>query len=823
MNQSTTIYYTAAQLARALGRQRQALARPLAAMPADGRVIDAVVTGGHIVPAWSYAALPAKLRVEIEQGAQRLKFKDGPALLNAPASTAPAPAFIPLADVAQPSLDKAVKLQRALAGYLTRQHEPLLSAGELEAIGLTHYAREFGHTISARHLRGLVKRTVDRARAAGVQTFERLDLFLEQNPARKIPLTPIISLAVESEFKPLHDAIRQFTNPAAPSLAEKSYLWLRAFELYEEKLATAPAPKTLKRALLKFLERNAPFLVSAAAVSVANQIRVNFHRRHAAWIGSDRDAKSQIDNRAEKSGRFRRPPFPDADRDKFIAHAVHNCGGRVAQAWRELLERREFSEPILGYYLANPSRKSYVPDAILESVKYEVAMLEDIHHGPRQAKLNGAHLFRDWSGVHSLDWFQGDDFTYPIYFKTTDENGATVLMRGQTLLMIDLRTTRILGFVLIPERNYTANAIRTLITNIADVYGLPRKGFYFEQGTWEAKLLTGDKAAESLSWPETRMGLTEFGLKFHHAELPRAKPVERVGGALQNIMEGLPFYVGRNEIVEKFERTQKSLERARKGDASALAQIMDHAEWCEVLERLCELYNADKQDGKMTGGLSPNEAFEKFANPADPPVKFSGECRYLLAHQRRAVRVTENGITFRINKEVFNYRNTDTSKLRGQTVLTWFNPELPEILTVTNMDRKNPFTIVRTQEVPAMDAPADLLAQEMERIAQHQSYPKARYKILKPLRPLAFRAVVADRETVELGAQIGAQRSAALHQTTVADTRKRRVQARARELEIPAAIVNTDPDADEGMAIMLESKRAHQKNQRAAAVENQPD
>ena len=76
---------------------------------------------------------------------------------------------------------------------------------------------------------------------------------------------------------------------------------------------------------------------------------------------------------------------------------------------------------------------------------------------------------------------------YPVYFKTIGENGEFVLMRGQTLLMIDLRTTRILGFVLIPERHYTANAIRTLITNVADIYGLPRKGFYFEHGTWEAK------------------------------------------------------------------------------------------------------------------------------------------------------------------------------------------------------------------------------------------------------------------------------------------------------------------------------------------------
>lgn len=686
----------------------------------------------------------------------------------------------PLAAVAQQSLDKAAKLQRALARILAHQSDASLTSAEREALGLADYENFFGYAITDRHLRAMVKRTLDRDAGAG--NFARLEIYLTENPARKVVNKPVSSLAVEMEFQRLRDAIRSFKNPAAPNAVEKSYLWLLAFETYEEKLTKGRASKKLKRTLLKFLERNAPFLVAPDCASPTNQIRVSFHRKYAAWLEKNRDAKALADGRAERSGFHRRPEFPPADRDKLISHAVLNCGGRVAQAWRELVNRREFCERVLSYYLDNPSRKDYVPQTILEAVKYEVAMLYDIHHGQRQAKLNGAYLFRDWSGVHSLDWLQGDDFTYPIYFKTIGENGELVLMRGQTLLMIDLRTTRILGFVLIPERQYTANAIRTLITNVADVYGLPRKGFYFEHGTWEAKLLTGDKNAEALSWPETRMGLTEFGLKFHHANLPRAKPVERVGGALQNIMEGLPAYVGRNEMVEKFERTQKSLEKARKGDAAALAQIMDHAEWCEVLAKLCELYNADRQDGKMTGGLSPNEAFEQFADLADPPVKFAGECRYLLAHQRRASKVGENGITFRINKEVFNYRNADTSKLRGQTVLTWFNPELPEILTVTDKDRKNPFTIARTQEVPAMDASPEILAQEMERIAQHQSYPKARYKVLQPLKPLAFRGMVADRETVELGEEIGKQRAAvavAVKEQTAREVKGRRAAGRA--------------------------------------------
>ncbi|HZV35040.1 MAG TPA: hypothetical protein VFB72_10750, partial [Verrucomicrobiae bacterium] len=542
--------------------------------------------------------------------------------------------------------------------------------------------------------------------------------------------------------------------------AEKSYLWLRSFEIYEEKLSAGKAPKKLKRALLDFLARNASLLVSAESFALADTLRRNFDRKYTTWVASGRDAAALGDKRPENSGRFRSPELSEDDRDKLIAHAVMNCGGRVAQAWRELNERRELSESILSYYLANPSSKSYVPRRISDSVKHEVAMLEDIHHGPRQAKLNGAHISRDWSTVAAGDWFQADDGTMPIYYWVSDGNGWFQLMRGQVLLMIDLRTTRILGFVLISERNYNANAIRTLVTKVADTYGLPRKGFYFENGIWRARIIKGVQTDEAMSWGESEMGLREFGLKFVHARLPRAKPVEGIMNATQNLMEGLPGYVGRDERHDKFERVQKQILQvnARKLDPRGL--FMSEDEWIAQLENLCERFNAARNDGKMTCGLSPNEAFETFQNRADPPIKFSASCRYLLAHHRRPVNVTANGITLRFGKNAFNYRSAETGKLIGQRVFAWFNPETPEILTVPDTRRENPFTVARSQDVPAMEAPAELMAQEMERINAHQSFARARYRVLKATYAQQFRPMIADRDATELGAHIDTQRTA---------------------------------------------------------------
>ena len=150
-------------------------------------------------------------------------------------------------------------------------------------------------------------------------------------------------------------------------------------------------------------------------------------------------------------------------------------------------------------------------------------------------------------------------------------------MRGQTIVFIDLRTTRILGLLLHSEKTYNARIIRSLITRVADEHGLPRKGFYFERGLWKsARLLTGNAAvkADECDWQQSELGLREFGLKFIHARLPRAKPVERVLGALQNMMEGEPGYVGRNEIVEKMERVQKAKLAIEHRDESALKNFL---------------------------------------------------------------------------------------------------------------------------------------------------------------------------------------------------------------------------------------------------------
>src|SRR5260370_5607239 len=109
--------------------------------------------------------------------------------------------------------------------------------------------------------------------------------------------------------------------------------------------------------------------------------------------------------------------------------------------------------------------------------------------------------------------------------------------------MCDCRTTFILGYALIPQRNYTTHHIRNLTTVVADRYGLPRRGFYYESGMWRtARLLHGRRG--EINWFQTEMGLRGIRLHFCHAKLPRDKLIERVFALCPNHLASVPGYAG---------------------------------------------------------------------------------------------------------------------------------------------------------------------------------------------------------------------------------------------------------------------------------------
>jgi len=141
--------------------------------------------------------------------------------------------------------------------------------------------------------------------------------------------------------------------------------------------------------------------------------------------------------------------------------------------------------------------------------------------------------------------------------------------------------------------------------------------------------------------------------------------------------------------------------------------------------------------------------------------------------------VGRNGITLRFGRESFVYRNAETGRLRGQRVLAWFNPELPELLPVTDMNREHCFSVERAQELPAMDAAPDLIEEELGRVDAHNAYARNRYRVLASKISVPIRPTIMDRPTAELGRAMEEQTTALKRACAV---RKRRTTKARRAL-----------------------------------------
>ena len=755
--------FTAAQIAAALGKSKRGVQYALAEIPALGQVL----ARGIPAAGWSVSSLPLRMRSSLEIEAKRRNYQNVEQLLSAPPARWEPP--LPLSDVAPSFVERAVQLQRALAGTVLRVNDMTLSGGEIERLGVEDYRRVFGHAISARHFRRLLNRTL--SRDGGAEDWNRLDIYLDENPARKSPAAALPSLTA-GDFRELQEIIAAFANPLQPSIQEKALLWINAIERYQSDVDAGVSPRRAKKALLAFLTARAPFLASTVQA-----LKWGFERKYRAWKKNGHSLEAVMDQRPAKSGRFRAPELTDEDKKRLLARTLE-CGGRVAQAWRQLLDAGGLSKGISEYYVRNPARKSYVPREIRDAIKYDAGSMQDIHHGPRRARLNGAYVVRDPNTFNSWDWFQGDDLTAPVYYFEHTDTGIAVV-RSQILIMIDCRSLCILGCTLTGSPAYSAFHIRNLISYVHDAHGLPRKGFYFENGSWRSRILTGRK--DELSWTDSELGLRSIGLQFRHARLARAKVIENVMGRVQDLMEGEPGYCGRDERRDHYERMEAHKRLVEAGKAEPERFFMSRAQWFGRLGAIFEQYNNEVQNGKYLPGISPGYGYEKFFG-SEGLVKLPDSSRYLLANHRMKCRVGQNGIIVPFGKPQCRYKNELTGQNIGRVMTVFFNPEYPELLSVFDDRAQTVFTVPRDHDIPAMDATPEQLAEALSRNAQHDAWAKALYRAIVPhfsdhFMRRRFQPVLVDQKTARLGNEIESQRDAVTREAT----RQRRATVAARQ------------------------------------------
>ena len=200
-----------------------------------------------------------------------------------------------------------------------------------------------------------------------------------------------------------------------------------------------------------------------------------------------------------------------------------------------------------------------MPKSIRRQVATEIKALYLDNVRPHFNSNNVAPLTRDWSNVYAQDIYECDDKTLDVLCRiTVEEKGEPVEreIRCQFLPMIDVKSGKILDFVLIGEAAYNTISIRTLITRTCKKYGLPGS-FSFERGIWKIGKLLGNNAAGK-PFAEVENFARRIGVPIHHA-LPgraRTKIVETVIRLLDRKMYGWPGYIGNDEMHKKFERRE---------------------------------------------------------------------------------------------------------------------------------------------------------------------------------------------------------------------------------------------------------------------------
>jgi hypothetical protein len=779
--------FTACQIARALGKTPRAVRLSLHERGPSGiRMV-----GGNAAAAWSYASLPEGIRARLDREATARNYRTTEDLLSVPWQTWKPK--LPLSDIRQEDIDCATKLRAALVPVLQGLHDTE-SAAAFEARGLAEYARVFGTHVSARYFRKLIGRTLDRD--AGAEDWNRLEIYLPERPKPKSAPQIEVAMCLAQDFADMLDYIAACSNPTRPSQTEREGIWTLAFEQCGRLVAAGATRKQALRRVRECLAIKASFLAPTRDALLKACMR-----KFAALENEAGDPKAIKDKRANNGAHF---ALPDEDRDLLIHRSVFYNGGHVAPAWRELLEIG-FSEELRARYGGKAQDKSHVPTSVMDSIGPEVEIMSVMHRGARAFDSIKGHVDRCYDGIASCQCMSADDFTMPVYFYVPDGKGWYTLTRGQILIFIDFRSLRIIGWSMQADRNYSSLSIRSLCTEVFAEHGLPGV-LQFERGIWKSSKLI--KGSSALEFTEVSQGLREFGIRFIHSIRPRSKTVERVGGLMQDLMFGEPGYCGRDERKDAPESLRKQMAAVEARAPGCLDCFYSFQQWQERFGKLVEKYNSAAQQGRVLKGLSPDEAFANFADHTNPPMQLGGPVRYLLAHDKRRTVATLNGITLQIGKQKFNYRGKEIAHLVNREVLAWFDPAHSEILTVTDLDRKNPICVKRSNEVSALECIIDpnstALRTELRRVDDMASRMKARFQAVKSKFPMPQRQLIADANTLSLGKSIEHQRSE-IEETERA--RARQISSIKRRATVP--VFNTDrlADADEGTRLMEKAKR----------------
>jgi hypothetical protein len=772
--------FTAAELARFLGRSKRGINKALQSAPPTCRK---TVRGEKLdADAWAISALPVRLAdrarsIATERGHKTVER----AIRQANTQEESAPAGTP--DIFE--RDRAERLRSILRPLLCCQHK--LSSIDLQHRGVADYEREFGQPITRRQFLGLFDRIVKRDEA--LEQWDRIELYFDERRRTSSP-----ALVPSHIHAPLNEVIEHLDDRACPTIADREWLWDSAFRHLEEIAVNESKSKRcrLKASLIYYLLINVPGLCDSE-----RSLKRCFNRGYSKWIGGGKTRKAIEDRRQLNSGKFSDGPCA-ACRDLFIGGAA-DLQGNMGLAWERLHSEKLFCVVCSARWPFNPQNKDALPQAF-SKFRPLILMELDRRKSGAQRRAAGPKIARDWSCLAPGESFSADDITlnHPFWYK--DADGKVCVSRGETLLLTEERTGYIVHYVLVAglmegkRTSYTGWNIRQLILGGHDRFGLPHSELSFENGVWRSRLVAGEAKAhwESAHWRDAERGLQEYGLglQIHH-HLPRqpwSKPIEAIIGLMQKRMSHLPFYIGRDERRDRQEKVQELLRQIRSGKVMpwdvGMPSMEDYRNW---LDEEIRKYNSTIQNGAMLQDcdgiyLSPEQALRKgiCGKPgieARPLRKLSAEARAQLSTHRRKVRVTERGIELELRGRRCPYWGSDLADFKYKEVFAYICIEAPSVLVVSDLKRQQFFTVTM-KTLPARGATAE----EQQAISRERAAFLRPSKVLHSNLPHPFRSNITNDNINEQTRELGRAVNSAIEAHQIEETAEQRTVSEVKKL-----------------------------------------
>lgn len=545
-------------------------------------------------------------------------------------------------------------------------------------------------SLSAKVVRRLIEAAI--ARDSGDEKWDRWELYLAPRFDFGAAHTRIRGQRSSSHDDSiaavdLNDAISSAGE--YPTQWQRNAIWHSAF--------CALAAGMTKRAIIEKLLETNYFAQRYASVEHS------FNLKHRRWTDKGGKPETLIDQRKTNHGKTLAvlTPAQQAHVHKLVLATDPNDGTRVSvsMALRMFAQSDQCPDELAAVINKKRSSKHIITPTLKRQARI-TAETKMLHRGNKTFSLGAYSQPRkltwiDAGGIERPilggDIFEADDMTpnQPWYVEWNDPNDpcsvkyGVRLLRGQLLMMIDVGSQRILGFLLLarPKDSYRAEDIWSWFGQVFADVGLPRVGIRLERGIWEAKAIHGLPVIDS-TWDNKRRigGLAALGVRAITSYSPKTKSIESLFNQLQKVLGVLGVQVGRKR--GEFEKPTRDYLACRAGNKHPADCGFLHAD--EIARRVanaCMFLNGDCREGEVYRGI-PDELWKRHVSSGSPLRSVASAHAWVFMPYKRELTIGNGMVRARFAEHECSYYFTHpelfASLGRGYHVVVCFDPALPQ-------------------------------------------------------------------------------------------------------------------------------------------------